>query len=693
MQSLTIPVDLRKLGAIGIGTPVLLIVILAMMVMPLPAPVLDVLFTFNISLALVILLMVVYTKRPLDFSVFPTILLVATLLRLGLNIASTRVVLLHGHSGSDAAGKVIEAFGQFVVGGNYAVGLIVFGILIVINFVVITKGAGRISEVSARFTLDALPGKQMAIDADLNAGLITQDEARTRRQDVGQEADFYGAMDGASKFVRGDAIAGLLILFINIIGGLGIGILQHDLSAGVAARTYTLLTIGDGLVAQIPALVLSTGAAIIVTRVSTTHDVAQQVLSQLFNNPKALFVTAGIIGVMGLVPGMPNLVFLSLAVVIGGAAYFIAHKQAAASAPADSDAVEPPREARELGWEDVIPVDSIGLEAGYRLIPLVDRNQGGELMDRIKGVRKKLTQEIGFLIPSVHIRDNLELSPNAYRISLLGVPVGEAEVQPDRDMAIDSGNTYGKLEGVPGKDPAFGLETVWIERAQREHAQGLGYTVVDPSTVIATHLSHVLQQHAHELLGVEEVQKLLDNLSQVSPKLVEELVPKALSISVVVKVLQNLLAEQVSIRDIRTIAESLAEHAARSQDPVVLTTLVRARLGRAIVQDIYGSTDEVPVMTLNPDLEQILLTTVNMADAGGSAAGFEPGLADRILRALSEAAQRQLAKGDPAVLVVTPKLRSVLATFLRHTIPDLRVLAFNEIPEQKRVRILATVGA
>ncbi len=693
MQQITLPFDTRKISAIGIGTPVLLVVIFGMMVVPLPPFLLDVFFTFNISLALVVLLMVVYTRRPLELSVFPTVLLITTLLRLALNIASTRVVLLHGHTGPDAAGKVIESFGQFVVGGNYTVGLVVFAILIIINFVVVTKGAGRISEVSARFTLDAMPGKQMAIDADLNSGLITQEEARVRRTEISEEADFYGSMDGASKFVRGDAIAGLLILVINILGGLAIGTLQHDLTLATAAQYYTLLTIGDGLVAQIPALLLSTSAAMVVSRVSTSHDIGQQVIAQLFQNPKALYVTAGVMGLMGTIPGMPHVAFLTLAAISAGSAYLMEQKRTAALTPEPAVPTEAPQEMRELGWEDVVPIDSIGLEVGYRLIPLVDRNQGGELMDRIKGVRKKLSQELGFLVPPVHIRDNLELNPNAYRVTFMGVVVGESEVHPDRDMAINPGKSYGELPGVKGKDPAFGLDSVWIERNQRERAQSLGYTVVDPSTVVATHLSHLLQQHAQELLGREETQKLLDNLGKSAPKLVEELVPKTLDLGVLVKVLQNLLAEKVSIRDIRTIAESLAEHAGRSQEPGVLTAFVRARLGRAIVQDIFGVAAELPVITLSPELEQILQQTIKMADAEHGAAGFEPGLADRIHHALIQTAQRQMANGQPVALLVTPNLRPVLAQFVRHIIPDLRVLAFNEIPEQKQIRIVGTIGA
>ena len=557
--------DLKQVGARGLGAPLVILMLLAMIVLPLPPFLLDLFFTFNIALSLVVLLVVVYALRPLDFGLFPSILLVATLLRLALNVASTRVVLLEGHNGGDAAGKVIEVFGAFVIGGNYAVGLVVFMILVIINFVVVTKGAGRVSEVSARFTLDAMPGKQMAIDADLNAGLIDQDEARRRREDVTREADFYGAMDGASKFVRGDAIAGILILLINIVGGLAIGMGQHGLDMGTALHNYVLLTIGDGLVAQIPSLLLSTAAAIIVTRVSSSEDMGSQVGKQLVDNPRALGIAAGIIGMLGLIPGMPNLVFLLLGGTLGGTAWMVARRQAQPETVDENELPVPVEsessETRELSWDDVQPVDIIGLEVGYRLIPLVDRSQGGQLMNRIKGVRKKLSQELGFLIQPVHIRDNLDLGPNAYRISLHGVPVGEAEVFPDRELAINPGKVFGELQGTPTTDPAFGLEAVWIDPAQRDHAQTLGYTVVDASTVVATHLSELLQRHAHELLGHEEVQQLLDNLAQVAPKLVEDLVPKLLLLTTVLRVLQNLLAEHVSIRDIRTIAETLAEEA------------------------------------------------------------------------------------------------------------------------------------
>jgi len=648
VSTATVLDNVRALGKGGLGTPVLLSAILAMMVLPLPPLALDLLFTFNIALAMIVLLVSVYTERPLEFAVFPSVLLVATLLRLALNVASTRVVLLEGHNGTGAAGHVIEAFGEFVVGGNYAVGLVVFTILVVINFVVVTKGSGRISEVTARFTLDAMPGKQMAIDADLNAGVITQDEARTRREEIGREADFYGAMDGASKFVRGDAVAGILILFINILGGLAVGIAQHGLSLADAMHNYALLTIGDGLVAQIPSLVLSTAAAIIVTRVSAAQDMGQQVMHQVFGNPKALAVTAAVVGTLGLIPGMPNLVFLGLAGLSGGAAYSIQRRRSAeaASAKEESAPVEVDPETRELGWDDVGHVDMLGLEVGYRLIPLVDKAQGGELMPRIKGVRKKLSQELGFLVQPVHIRDNLDLSPNSYRITLLGVAIGEAEVYPDRELAINPGQVYGTVEGIETRDPSFGLEAVWINPDDQEKAQTFGYTVVDASTVIATHLSQLLQDHAHELIGHEEVQHLLDLLAKKSPKLVENLVPKALPIGVVVKVLQSLLREQVPIRDLRTIAESLAEHAPRSQDPGELAAAVRIALSRTIVQKINGMGDELAVIAMDPELEQILQQSLQRDPAAGL--GIEPSLAERLQRSVGEAVKRLELEVAPA---------------------------------------------
>jgi len=686
---------LRLLLQRGIGAPLLLLAVLAMIILPLPPLALDVLFTFNIALSVLVVMAVVNVSRPLDFGIFPTVLLLATLLRLALNVASTRVVLLHGHEGTSAAGHVIEAFGQFVVGGNYAVGIVVFAILTIVNFVVVTKGAGRISEVSARFTLDAMPGKQMAIDADLNAGLINQDEARLRRSEVRAEADFYGSMDGASKFVRGDATAGILILIINIAGGLAIGTLSHGMSFGDAARVYTLLTIGDGLVAQIPALLLSTGVAIIVTRMSKAQDMGKELTRQLLSQPRNLAVAGSVLGVMGLIPGMPNVAFLLFAAVCWAGAWLLQRRARqvaliAASPKAGATPTMVPPEQRELSWDDVQPVDLIGVEVGFRLVPMVDKAQGGELLARIRGVRRKLSQELGFLVQSVHIRDNLELSPNAYRISLAGVVLADGVVYPDRELAINPGRVFGKPTGIETRDPAFGMEAVWIEPSQREQAQTLGYTVVDASTVIATHLSSVIQSHAHELLGHEEVQQLLNGLAKTAPRLVEDLVPKSLPLGVVVRVLQGLLAERVPIRNLRAIVETLAEHASRTQDPAVLQAQVRIALGRQIVQDIVGSGAELPVITLEPDLEQLLQSSLQGQTAGNAA--LEPGLAERLQSKLADSVLKQEAANEAAVLMVAPQLRTTLARFTRATVPSLHVLAWNEIPDNRRVRLVAAVG-
>jgi len=669
------------------GMPVLLLAMLAMMMVPLPPLALDVLFTFNIALSVAILLTTVYVGRPLDFAVFPTILLVVTLLRLALNIASTRVVLLNGHIGTGAAGKVIEAFGEFVVGGNYAVGLVIFAILVIINFVVVTKGAGRVSEVSARFTLDAMPGKQMAIDADLNAGVIDQNEARKRRAEIGEEADFYGSMDGSSKFVRGDAVASILILFINIVGGLIIGTSQYGLSLSNAVHNYTLLTIGDGLVAQIPSLLLSTAVAIIVTRVSRSQDMSNQVFTQLFSDHRTMFVTAAVLGILGMIPGMPNFAFLSLAAVCGFAGYRTLRRGPAASEPEPLETQTPTEASEELGWEDVDPVDLIGLEVGYRLIPLVDRTRDGALVARIKGVRKKLTEELGFLVSPVHIRDNLDLSPNAYQILLAGVSIGENEIHIDKDLAINPGQVFGKLNGIETQDPAFGLDAVWIERSQREEAQMMGYTVVDPSTVIATHLSQLLQTNAHELLGHEEAQQLMDRLAKTSPKLVEELTPKLLPMSVITRVLQNLLEEQISIRNVRKIAETLAEHASKSQEPDVLSAAVRVSLGRSIVQNVAGTRPELPVITLEPELERILNESVSETGT----IGLEPAMVERLHTALSDKAQGQEIAGEPAVLLVSPQVRPWMARMMK-SVRNLHVLSYNEVPDEKRVQMIGAVG-
>ncbi len=710
----------------NLGIPLMLVILLGMMTLPLPPFLLDTFFTFNIAISIVVLLICVYAIKPLDFAVFPSILLIATLLRLALNVASTRVVLLEGHEGGDAAGKVIEAFGEVLIGGNYAVGLVVFTILMIINFVVVTKGAGRVAEVSARFTLDAMPGKQMAIDADLNAGLMDAEQAKARRAEIAAEADFYGSMDGASKFVKGDAIAGILILVINVVGGFAIGMGQHDLLFADAVQKYTILAIGDGLVAQIPSLLLSTATAIMVTRNADAKDVGDQIIGQIFSSPRALAITAIVLFCMGIIPDMPHLVFLGAALLAGSGAYFIhwrneggvfvdgkpvkggsaAAKTKASSSTgvAMSDTGMPPlpgealpeQEVKELGWDDVEAVDRVGLEVGYRLIPLVDKNQGGQLLARIKGVRKKLSQDIGFLMPSVHIRDNLDLMPSQYRITLMGVTLAEAEIYPERDMAINPGQVFGKIEGVETLDPAFGLEALWIDSTQKDKAQTLGYTVVDASTVVATHLNQLLHKHAHELIGHEDVQKMLDILNESSPKLAEELVPNTVSISQLLSVLQTLLREDVPVRDMRTIAESLANMSPRSQEIAALTGAARTGLARLIVQNIFGTADELNVMTLDPALEQLLLKTVQQsAQQTGNmdTLVIEPSMADAIQRSLMNATQDQENAGRAAVLVVSSQLRPVISRFVRNTIEHLSVLSYQEIPDNKTITIVATVGA
>ena len=679
----------------GLGAPVVLLAIMGMVILPMPPFLLDVLFSFNIALSLVIILVAVFTQKPVDFGIFPLVLLIATVLRLALNVASTRVVLLYGHEGGDAAGKVIEAFGAVVIGGNYAVGVVVFAILLIINFKVVTAGAGRISEVSARFTLDAMPGKQMAIDADLNAGYIDQDQARKRREEITAEADFYGSMDGASKFVKGDAVAGLFIMLINIVGGLFIGMIQHDLAFGDAMEVYTILTIGDGLVAQIPSLLLAMATAIIVTRENETQEMGKEIRTQL-GNPQALYIASAVLFVMGIVPGMPHIAFLGFSAIAGGYAYWQgvqAKKEAEKpKVPAKTEAGvdHPVPEAKELGWDDVQQVDTIGLEVGYRLIPLVDKSQGGELLTRIKGVRKKLSQELGFLVPPVHIRDNLDLDPNAYTIAMLGVTIGDAQISHDEELAINPGQVFGKLEGRATKDPAFGLDAVWIRPNQREHAQTLGYTVVDAATVVATHLSQLLSNNAYQLLGHEETQQLLDMLAKSSPKLVEGLVPDILQLSTVVKVLQTLLFEGVPIRDMRTIVQTLSEYGPRSQDPDVLVSAVRIALKRLIVQEISQGAREVPVITLAPELEQMLHQSLQAGGEDG--AGIEPGLADRLQQSLQQAAQQQELEGEPAVLLTSGMLRPVLSRFLKYSVAGLHVLSYQEIPDDKQIKIVSSVG-
>ncbi len=680
----------------GIVTPVLVLALLAMIMLPLHPLLLDVLFTFNIALSLMVLLVTAYARRPIDFAIFPTILLVTTLLRLALNIASTRVILLEGHNGTDAAGHVIEAFGAFVIGGNFAVGLVVFAILVVINFVVVTKGAGRVAEVSARFSLDSMPGKQMAIDADLNAGLITQEEAQKRRREVAQESGFYGSMDGASKFVKGDAIAGIIILFINIIGGFIIGMAQHGLPFGEAVEVYTMLTIGDGLVAQIPALLLSVATAIIVTRSSSDErDMSEQTNDQLLTNPQPLLMSAVIMGVLGVIPGMPNAAFLTLAVLSGIAAWWVTQNQKAkAGIVAEPEEVQATDRGRpmDLGWDDVQQVDPLGLEIGYRLIPMVDESQGGQLLERIKGVRRKLSVELGFLIPSVHIRDNLDLGPNHYRISLMGVVIGEGEIYPDRDLAINSGQVYGDLTGVTTKDPSFGLDAVWIAKTDRDQAQTLGYTVVDAGTVIATHMSELLNTHADELLGLEETQLLLDKMKKNAGKLVEAVLD-AVKLPVIVQVLQNLLRDGVPIKDMRTILETILERADTTNgDPNQLTIHVRAALGRFILQGIPGIGDAVEVFTLNPELENMLNKSVLATGAAEGMLSIEPGLAENLIRLITEQVKSREAQGKPSILLVHPNVRASLSRLFRYSISSLVVLAYNEVPENRNMSVVATIG-
>jgi flagellar biosynthesis protein FlhA len=676
----------------SMAAPLLVMLILSMMVLPLSPWVLDTFFTLNIAIALAVMMVASYMKRALDFAVFPTVLLLTTLLRLSLNVASTRVVLMEGHTGSGAAGAVIEAFGHFLIGGNFVVGFIVFLILVVINFVVITKGAERIAEVGARFTLDAMPGKQMAIDADLNAGLIDQAEAKKRRAEVGEEADFFGSMDGASKFVRGDAVAGILILVINIVGGFAIGMLQHGLSAGAAADSYITLAIGDALVAQVPGLLISVASAMVVSRVGKEEELGQQIVGQMFDSPKVLGVTAGVLFLLGVVPGMPHVVFITFAVAIGALAFWVAHLAAQPKVDPQAEAQKAAAAANpvdaEASWDDLQPVDLLGLELGYRLIPMVDKTRQGDLLTRIKGVRKKFAQEVGFLPPAVHVRDNLELRPSAYRISLRGVVVGEGEVFPGQHLAINPGHIKTPLIGTATTDPAFGLPAHWIDERQKENAQMAGYTVVDSETVLATHLSHLMQVHASKLLSRTETQELVEHVAKLAPKLIEEVVPKMVSIGVFQKVLQLLLEEQVNIRDIRTIIEALAEHASQTQDPAELARRVRQALSPAIVQQIYGPARELEVIAIEPGLERLL----SQALSGNGMSALDPGVAEMLSKSAATVANKQEEAGIPACLLVPDAIRSAMARLLRRAAPRLQVLAHSEIPETHLIRIGPILG-
>jgi flagellar biosynthesis protein FlhA len=684
-----------RLNLISLAGPILVLMVLVLFILPLPPFVLDLFFTFNIAVAIIVLMVSINTKQPLDFSAFPVVLLMTTLLRLALNVASTRVILGNGNEGDAAAGKVIQAFGHFLIGGNFAVGIVVFVILTIINFVVITKGAGRIAEVSARFTLDAMPGKQMAIDADLNAGLIGEDDARRRRRMIAQEADFFGSMDGASKFVRGDAVAGILIMVINLIAGMIVGMVSHDMALADAGKTYTLLSIGDGLVAQIPSLIISTAAGIVVSRVGDEKDLSEQLMGQLFSRPLTLYITAAVLGAFGLIPNMPHVAFLLMASALAGVAYWmegLEKKRVATAKAPDQAAVqqaaqEREKQMQEVGWHDVAPVDPVGLEVGYRLIPLVDRNQDGELLRRIRGIRKKIAQDLGFLVPAIHIRDNLELKPNAYRIQLKGVDVGDGEAYVGQFLAINPGRVLGPLPGTPTTDPTFGLPATWVDAQLREQAQSLGYTVVDASTVVATHISNVLQGHSAELLGREEVQQLLDHIGKEFPKLVEDLVPKVVPIGTLQKVLQNILDEGMHIRDMRTIIETLGEHFPKTSDIDELTSFVRVALGRAIVHQLFPGESELQVIALDPGLEQVLLQA-----SQGKGGGLEPGLAESLLQQASQITEKMESQGMSSVLITPPQLRPLLSRFLRRSIPQFRVLAHGEIPDNKTIRIVGVLG-
>ncbi len=696
MSSLTLSnlrQNLSQFSFSTLGIPALVLLIVAMLVLPLPAWLLDILFTFNIAISLMVVLIAINTRKPLEFSSFPSVLLFATMLRLALNVASTRVILVNGHEGEEAAGQVIAAFGHFVIGGNYLVGFVIFVILMIINFIVVTKGAGRVSEVNARFTLDAMPGKQMSIDADLNAGVIDQETAKKRREELSQESDFFGSMDGASKFVSGDAIAGILILVINLIGGLIVGMVQHDMPAAEAGRVYTLLTIGDGLVAQIPGLFLSLATAIIVTRVTTSETMTEQTGSQLAN-PSALFISASFLAFLGVVPGMPHLVFLSLAAASAALGFMVLKRQSEPAKPAagSPEANAAPEAPKELDWDDVDQVDLIGLEIGYGLIPLVNPDTGGQLMARVKGVRKKLSAELGFLIQPVRIRDALNIDPDSYHIVLKGVVRGKGEVKVGREMAINPGQVYGTLEGVACREPAFGLEAVWIDPSQRDHARTLGFTVVDAATAVATHLNKVLRDNAADLLSHDEVQQLLDKLAARSPKLVEDLVPGKLPLGVITRTLQNVLAEGVPLRDMRSITEALTESASRTQDPELLTAMIRPKLGRMIVQGLQDDKGSLSVITLDPNLEQLLHNVLQQTPQG-QAMVLEPGLAERLFAAMRQGARAVEELGHPAVLVVSPAIRSWVSKASRFRVSDLTILSYNEIPEDQMVKVIHTVHA
>jgi flagellar biosynthesis protein FlhA len=682
------------------ATPAFLLTILAMIMLPLPPVLLDVLFTFNIVMALIVILTSVSTRRPLDFSVFPTVILGTTLLRLALNVASTRVVLLHGHEGTGAAGHVIEAFGNVVIGGNFVVGIVVFVILMIINFVVVTKGSERISEVSARFTLDALPGKQMAIDADLNAGLINQEQAQVRRKDVASEADFYGAMDGASKFVRGDAIASILILLINMIGGVAIGAVMHDLSFTDAFRQYALLTIGDGLVAQVPALLLSAAAAILVTRISDSGDFEQQVGGQLLANPSVLYSAAGVMLILAMVPGMPSLFFMVFAGAIGYVGWRLAREQVAPPDESNVAAIEAAlRDDRvpELDWQQLPVVQPISITVGYKLVHLVDKAQGEVLPKRIKGVRQSLSEQMGLLLPPIGVRDDLTLRPNQYAIAINGTVVAEGEVVAECLMAIPSPNVYGDIDGIPGIEPAFGMAVTWIDPEQKAHALGQGYQVVEVPSAIATHTSKVARDYMAELFRHEDVPALMERLTALSPKLAGAL-DKALTHTQLLRVFRVLLAENVSLKDIVVIATTLLDSSESTKDPILLAAEVRCALRRQIVSGLYGKKKDMPAFNLSGELENMLLGSLNQArqNNGGKVVldnyPIDPQLLSQLQLNMPVAREQMKQHHTPPLLLVLPQIRPLLARYARLFAPGLHVLSYNEIPENREVSIIGTVG-
>ncbi|PNU21135.1 flagellar biosynthesis protein FlhA [Geothermobacter hydrogeniphilus] len=666
------------------------VMILMVMIIPLPSLLLDLFLTLNITVSLVILIIALYTTRTLDFSSFPSLLLATTLFRLSLNVASTRLILLHGHEGADAAGTVIKSFGQFVVGGNYVVGIVIFCILVVINFMVITKGAGRVAEVAARFTLDAMPGKQMAIDADLNAGLIDEETARSRRKEIAEESDFYGAMDGASKFVRGDAIAGIIITLVNIGAGFVIGVLQNGMPAVSAAQTYTILTVGDGLVGQVPALIISTGAGILVTRAAGSRDFGTALKGQLTLHPRALWLVSGILLVFAMIPGLPHIPFVLISIVLGFIAFQV-QKTRERSLLAEAETVEDVEERDvEVDFDELLHVDLLELEVGYGLIPLVDSNQEGELLPRIQAIRKQFAMDMGFIIPPVHIKDNLQLTPNQYSILLKGVKVGVGEVFPGQYLAMDPGTATEVIKGIETTEPAFGLPAVWISEDKKDRAQIAGYTVVDCATVMSTHLSEVIKNHAHELLGRQEVQNLLNSLSKTCPKLVEDLVPDILNIGLIMRVMQNLLKEHVSIRDIRTVLETMADYAPHTQDAMVLTEYVRGALARSISDRYAVDGKNLNLITLDREIEETLHNAIHTSQEGSYLA-LEPGLAHNIIERLSDLVAGA-GGGNVPVLLTAPTIRPHVKRLTERYLPQLVVLSHNEIAPQMMVRSLGTVS-